>query len=220
MTLSLTPVADWNNVLNFFAERILVVRGNSVQEKMDVCVTNPIGALAEIFAICIYGSARTCKFSDPPSFFRPTFPKVFSFSPGGKEIAGGIGQFLREPTALVASYSRSFMAAPAYIAGLERVILELHACPSQHIETVHVQEEAGGKVVWEGDVEVFVLSDHPRAKRCFAWVSERDVEGQRVRFFAVLETTVIRTALDAVKFAHVAQNAELINELSRVFEHL
>jgi hypothetical protein len=155
------------------------------------------------------------------SIFLPT-----DFSEGFFVLAGVVKRLLEasgnseELTVLVASYSRSFVATPPYIAGLARVILELHACPSQHIETVHVQEEAGGKVVWEGDVEVFVLSDHPRAKRCFAWMSERDVEGQRVRFFAVLETTVIRTALDAVKFAHVAQNAELINELSRVFEHL
>ena len=38
---------------------------------------------------------------------------------------------------------------------------------------------------------------------------------QKVRFFAVLETGVVRSPLDAVKFAHVAANATLIDEFSK-----
>jgi len=116
--------------------------------------------------------------------------------------------------------SPNFVAAQAYIAGLERVIVELHACPSQHLETVHVQEGSPGKSGWEGNVEVFGLLGHSRAKRCFAWVPERGARSEHVRFFAVLENTVIRTPLDAVKFVRVARSAELINEFSRVLEHL
>jgi hypothetical protein len=112
------------------------------------------------------------------------------------------------------------VAPQAYITALERVIFELHACASQHLETVHVKEDVAGKLGCEGDVEVFGLIGHRRATRCYAWVPERGAKDEHTRFFAVLENTVIRTPLDAIKFVRVAHSAELINEFSRVLEHL
>ena len=47
-----------------------------------------------------------------------------------------------------------------------------------------MKETFQGKTVWEGDVEVFDLIGHPKAKRCYAWAY--DVEtGSRT--LAVLE---------------------------------
>jgi len=104
------------------------------------------------------------------------------------------------------------------IAMLQRVIVEIHSCSAQHLETAHVAETFLGRTIWEGDVEVFAVLGHPRARRCYAWVKR--IGGlKRARFFAVLETTVIRTALDAVKFAHISTNAPLIDEFSKLAEH-
>jgi len=102
----------------------------------------------------------------------------------------------------------------ARVAMLQRVITELHSCSSQHLETVHVVETFLGRPLWEGDVEVFSIRDHARAQKCFAWV-KRIGKRKRVRFFAVLANSVVRTPLDAVKFAHVANSSKLIQECSK-----
>jgi hypothetical protein len=111
------------------------------------------------------------------------------------------------------------VADEAYIKALERIIAEIHGCPSQHLETVRVHEVVVDRTVWEGDVEVFAVLGHPRAQRCFAWVPDHGPEGEPIRLFAVLETKLLRTALDAVKFVRVARSAELINKYSRLFVH-
>ena len=103
----------------------------------------------------------------------------------------------------------------ARVAMLQRVISELHSCTSQHLETVHVMETFLGRPLWEGDVEVFSIRDHARAQKCFAWV-KRIGKRKRVRFFAVLANSVVRTPLDAVKFAHVANSSKLIQDCSKL----
>jgi hypothetical protein len=108
------------------------------------------------------------------------------------------------------------MPGKGYIAALQRVIGELHRCSSLHIETVWVHETFLGKSVWHGNVEVFLLSGHPRAEKCYAWTQPLGRKSKRVRFFAVLGTTVIKTALDAVKMAHLAASGSLINDFSKL----
>jgi hypothetical protein len=64
-----------------------------------------------------------------------------------------------------------------------------------------------GKPVCEGVAHVFDLADHPMANRAYAWSSP--VEGTtRRRFFAVLHLDGIRSPLDAVRAAIVAENKE------------
>ncbi len=106
----------------------------------------------------------------------------------------------------------------AYISTLQRIIAELHNCSSEYAETVHIKETVPGRVLWEGNVEVFTLIIHPRAKRCFAWIRRQGRSRKRVRFFAVLGTGVVRNALGAVRFAHLITNAQLVNEFSRLGE--
>jgi hypothetical protein len=120
---------------------------------------------------------------------------------------------------LGADAAKSDMADQEYIDALRRLIAELHACASEHLETVQVRETFMGKVLWEGDVEVFALTDHPRAQRCFAWGFDRHRKRKRVRLFAVLGTSLIRTPLDAVKFVRVLNSASLIREFSKLREH-
>jgi hypothetical protein len=102
-----------------------------------------------------------------------------------------------------------------YIAALKRVIEELHACSPEHRETVHVRETFLGRTVWQGNVEVFTVTGHPRARTCYAWIKPRTRKRKRSRFFAVLGNSAIQSALDAVKFVHVASSAPLIDELSK-----
>ena len=59
-------------------------------------------------------------------------------------------------------------------------VARLHGLsPSRSIETFQ------GKTVWEGVVQVFSLSGHPTASRCYAWSHLVDDSGKR-KFVAVL----------------------------------
>jgi hypothetical protein len=87
---------------------------------------------------------------------------------------------------------------------IERVKLaleHLHNCGAIHCATVPVHEVFRGQTVWQGDVEVFDLTGHPKAKRAYGW-SEKPPNGER--FFAVLETPPIKSAMDAVRASIVA----------------
>jgi hypothetical protein len=51
---------------------------------------------------------------------------------------------------------------------------EAHGVTASHFETVAVKELFRGEVAWDGEVEVFNVADHPKAKQCFAWGVRRD----------------------------------------------
>ena len=70
----------------------------------------------------------------------------------------------------------------------------LHKCRAEHSATVPVHEVFHGKTVWKGDVEVFNLSGHPKAKRCYGW-SYGDPE----QFITILELPPVNSAQAAVK---------------------
>jgi hypothetical protein len=54
---------------------------------------------------------------------------------------------------------------PAGIRVLIDAIRHLHGVESSHVETAHVRQVHAGLVVWEGDIDVFQLAKHPKAKR-------------------------------------------------------
>jgi len=56
-----------------------------------------------------------------------------------------------------------------YLAQLQVAIEQLHDCAATRLKTVPVHENFQGKTVWKGDVEVFDLHYHQKAKRCYAW---------------------------------------------------
>lgn len=105
-----------------------------------------------------------------------------------------------------------------YVAVLQRVIVELHGCSSEHLETVQVHETFIGKTIWQGNVEVFAVFGHPRARRCYAWIQPRSQGQKQFRFFAVLGTSVIKNARDALRIVYLAKSASLINEFSELLE--
>ena len=61
-----------------------------------------------------------------------------------------------------------------YIEELQDVIRKLHGAETTHVETVPVVETFNGQTVWEGEVEVFDLLDHPTATRIYAWSHDTD----------------------------------------------
>jgi hypothetical protein len=52
-----------------------------------------------------------------------------------------------------------------YSEELQKVIGRLHGSHATHVETVPIKEEFQGQTVWEGEVEVFDLHDHPKTRR-------------------------------------------------------
>jgi hypothetical protein len=89
-----------------------------------------------------------------------------------------------------------------YIEQLQAVILQLHNCKAEHVNSEHVEETYQGETVWEGTVEVFTVTDHPRAKRAYAWSYNQGSSNET--FTAVLEIPPVRSALDAVRVSIIA----------------
>ena len=70
---------------------------------------------------------------------------------------------------------------------------------------VPVFEQFQGKTVWDGTVHVVDLEGHPSATRAYAWSSPIKGSDKR-RFFAVLHLGGIRSPIDAVRAAIVAEH--------------
>lgn len=97
------------------------------------------------------------------------------------------------------------MASSEYIERLQMVIHQLHGCDSRHLESVPVQEVFRGQTIWQGTVEVFSITGHPKAKRCFAWSHKAGKDDQDERFVAVLEIPPVESPETAVKVAIAAE---------------
>jgi hypothetical protein len=88
---------------------------------------------------------------------------------------------------------------------LQRAVEDQHSCRAVLAQTVPVRETFHGQPVWEGVVHVFDLEDHPKATRAYAWSSAIDGSEKR-RFFAVLQLGAIKSPVDAVRAAIVAEH--------------
>ena len=86
-----------------------------------------------------------------------------------------------------------------YLEELEGVIVKIHGCEAEHVETVHVAEEYRGKPVWTGEVEVFALSGCPRANRCYAWGLPDETGALEIA--TILEIPPVDSAAMAVRVA-------------------
>lgn len=92
-----------------------------------------------------------------------------------------------------------------YLARLKLAVEHLHNCGAVHRSTVPVTEVFRGKTIWQGEVEVFDLNGHPKAKLAYAW-SHRAGEGDSdERFVAVLEIPPVASPETAVKIAIAAE---------------
>lgn len=87
----------------------------------------------------------------------------------------------------------------AGVEALRDAIRHMHGCESTWLESVPVVERFKGEVVWAGEVQVFELVDHPKAKRAYAW--SYATEGTRRRFVAVLGVPPVDGPVAAVRIA-------------------
>jgi hypothetical protein len=90
-----------------------------------------------------------------------------------------------------------------YIEELKAAILNVHGANATHVETVPVTEEFEGETVWQGEVEVFDIRGHAKAKRCYGWGYSTN-DDQR-RYVAVLGLPPVTSPQTAVQAAVVAE---------------
>jgi hypothetical protein len=86
---------------------------------------------------------------------------------------------------------------------LKDAIETMHKCAARFVESVPVIEFFRGELAWDGIVEVFDLTGHPRAKRCYAWFYVDDA-GER-QYTTVLEIPPVDSPQTAVKVAIAAK---------------
>lgn len=86
---------------------------------------------------------------------------------------------------------------PAGVDALRDAIRHMHGCESKWIESVPVTETFNGETVWDGEVQVFELVAHPKAKRAYAW--SYATEGTKRKFVAVLGLGPVKDAIAAVR---------------------
>ena len=94
------------------------------------------------------------------------------------------------------------------MAALENLITAIrvnHGASARHVTANYVREEFRGETVWDGDVQVFELADHPDVDRCYAWEYETD-DGKRL-VATVLGVPPITSALTAVH-AYIASGQD------------
>jgi hypothetical protein len=98
------------------------------------------------------------------------------------------------------------MASKQYIERLQLVIHQLHGCGSTWIESAPVHEVFRGQTVWQGDVEVFTVSGHPKAKKAYAWSHPEGPGDTGERFIAVLELPPVESPVTAVRASIIADS--------------
>ena len=92
-----------------------------------------------------------------------------------------------------------------YIARLQQAIRDLHGCESQYLETVPIVEKFQGKTIWQGDVEVFQIRGHPKAKHAYAWSHVAGTNDQQTRYVVVLELPPVESPGTAVRAAIMSE---------------
>ncbi|MDP3073957.1 MAG: hypothetical protein Q8N18_26975 [Opitutaceae bacterium] len=85
---------------------------------------------------------------------------------------------------------------------LRDAVQVMHRCSATHAQSVPVREMFGGKVAWEGVVEAFTITGHPKAKRCYAWSYQ---DGKETQFVTVLEIPPVKDAPTAVRASIAAK---------------
>ena len=80
-------------------------------------------------------------------------------------------------------------------------IRSVHGCESSLNHKTAVSESFDGRPVWEGEVLVFDLHDHPTAPKCYAW----SVDG---RVTAVLHEGPVDSPQAAVRAAIASTHRE------------
>ena len=88
-----------------------------------------------------------------------------------------------------------------YLARLQVTVQQLHNCGAVWRESVPVQEVFNGKTIWKGEVELFDLIGHPKAKRAYGWSHPEGDDNKGERFVTVLEIPPVNSPKMAVKMS-------------------
>jgi hypothetical protein len=91
-----------------------------------------------------------------------------------------------------------------YIEKLQNVMFERYGCESSWIESLPVLDVFHGQIVWDGFVEVFGLSGHPKAKIAYAWMDQDGTDGTGAIIETILELPPVDSPLSAVQTAMIA----------------
>ena len=83
------------------------------------------------------------------------------------------------------------------IENLRTAIETMHGCKAIHERSVVIVERFRKKTAWEGVVESFSLTGHPKAKRCYAWSYQDKGEMQYVNVLELPPVTSPQTAVQA-----------------------
>ena len=84
-----------------------------------------------------------------------------------------------------------------YIQSLRDAVKRLHGCEAAYLRAEPVKETFQGATVWEGEVVVFDLANHPSARQCYAWAFD---EGNgHWRYVAILHAPPVDSPLKAVR---------------------
>ncbi|MGH9927964.1 MAG: hypothetical protein ACREA9_01920, partial [Pyrinomonadaceae bacterium] len=92
-----------------------------------------------------------------------------------------------------------------YLEELQDAIRRLHDCEATHVETVPVTETFEGETIWQGEVEVFNIRGHPKARRAYAWAHANGKDDKGKRYVAVLELPPVTSPETAVRAAIMAE---------------
>jgi hypothetical protein len=94
-----------------------------------------------------------------------------------------------------------------YVDDLALAIGRTHGCEA-HLEAfVPVTLVRLGGIEWDGEVGIFLLAGHPRARRCYAWGFPRSDEAGPRDITTVLELPPVVSAETAVKSALASKAA-------------
>jgi hypothetical protein len=82
---------------------------------------------------------------------------------------------------------------------LRDAIHRLHGVDATHSESVPVKEVFDGRTVWEGIVEVFHLTGHPKTDTVYAWLHDTGDPEKPFRPVTVLRIHPALSPVDAVR---------------------
>jgi hypothetical protein len=90
------------------------------------------------------------------------------------------------------------MADGEYIEKLQNVIFQRHGCEASWVESLPVLDVFRGQIIWNGTVEVFHLSGHPKARIAYAWIDQEEQRDTREMVETVLGLPPVDSPLSAV----------------------
>lgn len=92
-----------------------------------------------------------------------------------------------------------------HIRELGETIRRLHGATAKHAKSVPVKEVYEGRTVWDGVVEVFILSGHPKTNIAYAWSHDTDNPRHPKRHVTVLHIPPVVSPETAVRAAIVQE---------------